>query len=112
MTTTSDKLYKLKKSILIWIKDSPSDVMLIIGVLACVTFFSVILTFKLMFKENLQFSELPAVQNPSSMQTGWKFISRNAVGRDYCDTYQKYTAYQVRCYTKNDSGKWVLKDIY
>ena len=107
-------LANIKTHVHKFIVQNPTDVFLIFGVIFFVLCFSVILTLSLIFKDPKYYNELPvpSIASINNKNTEWKFLSRQAVGKDYCDTYQKYSSFRVQCYYKNSEGKWILKDVF
>lgn len=106
------KLNSWHNSIRTWVRSSPDDAMIAIGLCVIVMTVAVIFAFIGIFKSNSYSGELPMPTEQVATKDGWVLQGRNAVGGDVCDLYQKGMSYKVKCYAKNENGKWYLKNVF
>ena len=105
---------EFKTKILKWIKQSPEEALLTIIVSAGVMFIAIIFCILLLSQTaNNSYGPDDTIE-PSKMprDNGWVFLSRENRGNDRCDLYQKGMSYKVKCYIKDDSGKWKLNSVF
>lgn len=102
----------LLKKLRAWIKSSPDDALVAISLTLFLMFVAITFAFISMYNKGDLYGELPTPAEYSKQDNGWQFLSREGVGKGYCDTFKKGLSYKVQCYAKDENGKWYLNNVY
>jgi hypothetical protein len=94
-----------------WIKASPAEALQLLGILlAALTALTAFACF-LIFRQQATPPPAPPAVGVTTT-TGWEFVARVPVGKDYCDMYSKGGISRSKCYTRTKEGTWRFNNVY